>query len=154
YVLDVPESWEKLLARLSGNMRKSVRKSYEFLERDGRKFVFRSRNRPEEVCSALKCFFSLHTARAAAKEMTKHPDRFSTGPNRALVFAFAQQMAERGQLHLLQLEIEGAVVATRMAFQLGDDLYLYYSGYDTRWRKYSVMTTLMAETFKWAMKRG
>jgi CelD/BcsL family acetyltransferase involved in cellulose biosynthesis len=154
YVLDLPESWERLLLGLSGNMRKNVRKSYEFLNRDAHKIVFRSRNRPEDICAALERFISLHAARAAAKDMKRHPDRFSVASHRAILFDFAQQMAECDRLHMLQLEIDGAVVATRVAFRLGDDLYLYYSGFDPAWRKYSVMTTLMAETLRWAMEHG
>jgi len=153
YLLDLPDSWEKLLSNLSSNMRKSIRKSYEFLERDGYKFVFRSVGRPQQLSSALERFFVLHTARSISPEMKTHLDRLTAYPrHRAMVSDFAREMADRGQLHMLQLEIEGSIVATRIAFQLGDDLYLYYSGYDPNWRKYSVMTTLTAETIKWAMK--
>jgi CelD/BcsL family acetyltransferase involved in cellulose biosynthesis len=155
YLLDLPESWEKLLAGLSSNMRKSIRKSYEFLERDGHKFLFRSQNQPEQLSAALECFFSLYAARSRAQGMKTHLDRLTGHPrHRAIIADFAKEMAQRGQLHMLQLEIEGTVVATRIGFQLGDDLYLYFSGYDPKWRKYSVMTTLMAETIKWAIKNG
>ncbi len=154
YVLDVPASWEKFLVGLSSNMRKTVRKSYEFLERDGHKFRFRSQNRPEDMRAALDCFFALHTARAAAHDMKTHPDRFGIEQHRAMLIDFARQMSDREKLQMLQLEIDGQVAATRVAFRLGNELYLYYSGYDLAWRKYSVMTTLMAETIKWAMKQG
>jgi CelD/BcsL family acetyltransferase involved in cellulose biosynthesis len=155
YLLELPESWEQLLAGLSSNMRKSIRKSYVFLERDGHKFVFRSQRLPEQLDAALESFFCLHAARSEAQDMKTHLDRLTGHPrHRAIVADFAREMAERGQLHMLQLEIEGAVVATRIAFQLGDDLYLYFSGYDPNWRKYSVMTTLTAETIKWAVKNG
>ena len=49
---------------------------------------------------------------------------------------------------------DGKIVAARMAFLLGEELYLYYSGYDLAWRKHSIMTTLMCECFKWAIERG
>jgi CelD/BcsL family acetyltransferase involved in cellulose biosynthesis len=154
YLINLPESWPKLLAELSSNMRKSLRKAYEFLERDGFKFTFRLREQPEEVKAALECFFSLHAARAGATDMKRHPDRFNTASHRNLIGGVAKCMAERRQLAVLQLEINGSVVATRLAFLLGDELYLYYSGFDPKWRRHSVMTTLMAETIKWAMERG
>lgn len=155
YLLELPESWEKLLAGLSSNMRKSLRKSYEFLERDGHKFVFRSLTKPGCLDAGLRCFLSLHAARSTADEMKMHPDRFN-GHFRhlALVTDFAREMAESNRLHMLQLEIAGEVVATRIAFQLGDDLYLYYSGFDPKWKQYSVMTTLVSEAIKWALSRG
>jgi hypothetical protein len=46
------------------------------------------------------------------------------------------------------------VVASRIGFELGTTLYLYYSGWDTRFAQYSVMTTLLAETIQHAIGRG
>jgi CelD/BcsL family acetyltransferase involved in cellulose biosynthesis len=155
YLLELPNTWEQLLGGLSSNMRKSIRKSYEFLQRDGYQFLFRSQSRPEQLNEALECFFSLHAARSEANDMTTHLDRLTGYPrHQAIVAEFAREMVERGQLHMLQLEIDGAVVATRIAFQLGDNLYLSYSGFDPNWRKYSVMTTLTAETIKWALENN
>jgi CelD/BcsL family acetyltransferase involved in cellulose biosynthesis len=54
---------------------------------------------------------------------------------------------------VFQLLIEGKVVATRIGFRSGRSLYLYYSGYDPELSRYSVMTTLLAETLKWAIER-
>jgi len=66
----------------------------------------------------------------------------------------AQLTAERDQLRIFELEVDGKIVAARMAFLLGEELYLYYSGYDLAWRKHSIMTTLMCECFKWAIECG
>jgi len=49
--------------------------------------------------------------------------------------------------------ISGNVVASRIGFQNGDQIYLYYSGYDPSWSKYSVMTTLVVETIKWSIEQ-
>ena len=43
---------------------------------------------------------------------------------------------EGGHLRLFELEIGGNIIASRLAFVLGPDLYLYFSGYDPSWRKY------------------
>ena len=155
YVLDLPESWDKLIASVSSNTRKTIRKSYEFLERDGYKFIFRLRQQPEDLPAALERFFTLHAARSLAKDMKEHPDRL-TGHKKhtTMVADFARKMAIRGRLLLPELEINEEVVATRIAFCLGNDLYLYYSGFNPNWRKYGVMTTLMVETMKWAIDNG
>jgi CelD/BcsL family acetyltransferase involved in cellulose biosynthesis len=42
----------------------------------------------------------------------------------------------------------------RLGFQMGKTLYLYYSGWDAAYGRYSVMTTLLAETIKDAIARG
>jgi CelD/BcsL family acetyltransferase involved in cellulose biosynthesis len=50
--------------------------------------------------------------------------------------------------------VGGEVVATRIGFAMGDTLYLYFSGSDPAWRKYSVMTTAVAEAFQRAIAEG
>jgi CelD/BcsL family acetyltransferase involved in cellulose biosynthesis len=152
YLVNLPPTWHELAKRLSSNMRKSIRKSYEFLKRDGHLFSFHVRDRLEDVPAALGYFFALHAARSKAKSMIVHPDRFTGYPQHSsLVAEFSAEMANRGLLCIYQLEINAAVVATRIAFRNGDDVYLYYSGFDTAWRKYGVMTTLMVETMKWCI---
>lgn len=74
--------------------------------------------------------------------------------HRTFITDVAHRMAEQNQLRIFELEVAGTVVASRMAFLLGDELYLYYSGYDLEWRKHSIMTTLMCECFKWAIENG
>ena len=155
YVLDLPESWDKLIASVSSNTRKSIRKSYEYLERDGYKFFFQPRHRPEDLPAALNQFFTLHAARSLAKDMKEHRDQFTSQRQHIIMLEdFARKMAERGQLLMLELEINEKVVATRIAFQLDKDLYLYFSGFNPDWRKYGVMTTLTSETIKWAIENG
>jgi CelD/BcsL family acetyltransferase involved in cellulose biosynthesis len=52
---------------------------------------------------------------------------------------------------LFELEIAGEIVASRLEFLQGRELYLYSSGYDPAWRRYGVMTTLMAEIMRWTI---
>ena len=81
----------------------------------------------------------------------KHADRFADDVNRNFIREFASAMALRGRLRIFELEIAGKVVASRLAFLEGRELYLYYSGYDPAWLKYSVMTTLMLEIMRWGI---
>ena len=73
---------------------------------------------------------------------------------RLLLRTICTALAERGELRIFELEIGGAVVASRIAFLLGSDLYMYFAGYDPAWKTYSVMTVLMTEMFKWAFAHG
>jgi CelD/BcsL family acetyltransferase involved in cellulose biosynthesis len=154
YVLALPDNWDKLRSGISANLRKNVRKTYEFLERDGYSFVFRVLKRPEDVQAALQRFFTLHGARAGVTNMINHPNGFARSRNRAFLTDYVRRMAEGGHLRLFELEIGGNVIASRLAFLLGPDLYLYFSGYDPSWRKYGVMTLLVTETIKWAIEHG
>ena len=63
-------------------------------------------------------------------------------------------MARAGDLRLFQIRVGGRIVAVRIGFALGDQLYLYFSGYDPDYGPYSIMTTLMAETLQWAHGNG
>jgi len=57
-------------------------------------------------------------------------------------------------MRVFQLAIAGDVVALRIGFVIGGSLYLYYSGFDPRWSKYSVMTTTVVEAVKYAIGQG
>jgi hypothetical protein len=45
-------------------------------------------------------------------------------------------------MRLVGTRVGGDIVATRPAFRVGDELYPYFSGYDTRRARFSVMTDL------------
>ncbi len=153
YYLRLPGSWEELRSGLSRNMKEALRKCYNSLKREGHAFTFRAVGEPAEVDGALDSFFELHQARAHLAGTVPHPDSFKTAKARRFLRDYARHMAARDKLRIFQLDIGGQVVATRIGFLLGDELYLYYSGYSPQWSKFSVMTTLTAEAIKWAVER-
>jgi FixJ family two-component response regulator len=154
YLVPLPDSWEKFRSSLSPNMKEAIRKCYRHLARDGHAFTFRAIAKPEDVPRSLERLLALHSERARLKYAIRHRDLFAKPARRAFIADVARLMAERNQLRIFELEVGGKVVASRVAFLLGDELYLYYSGYDLEWRKHSIMTTLMCECFKWAIERG
>jgi CelD/BcsL family acetyltransferase involved in cellulose biosynthesis len=152
YFLRVPDSWEAFKTGLSRNVKESLRKCYNSLKRDGHSFTVKVIERPDEVAPALDRFFTLHASRAQASDTIRHNDVFKTTRARQFFCDYSQQMAERGLLRIFQLEIAGQIVASRVGMIFGEELYLYYSGYDVNWAKYSVMTTAVAEAIKWAIE--
>lgn len=152
YRVPLPDTWQKLRSSLSTNMKEAIRKCYKHLARDGHSFNFRAVTRPEEISASLDQFLALHAQRAQLTATTIHRDYFAQAQHRAFISDTARHLAAHDQLRIFELEIDGKVVASRMAFLLGNELYLYYSGYDLAWRKYSIMTTLMCECFKWAIE--
>jgi CelD/BcsL family acetyltransferase involved in cellulose biosynthesis len=84
----------------------------------------------------------------------KHANAFEWPESRAFLRDYARQSAERGELRIFQLWIAGEVVATRIGFCTGTDLYFYYSGHLPAFGRYSVMTTTVAEALKWAIASG
>jgi FixJ family two-component response regulator len=154
YLVRLPNSWEEFRAGLSPNMKEAIRKCYRHLTRVGHTFSFRVVANSAEISNSLHQLFNLHAERAHFKYAPRHRDLFAEPSHRAFITEVAHRMAEKNQLLIFELEVAGKVVASRMAFLLNDELYLYYSGYDLEWRKHSIMTTLMCECFKWAIDKG
>jgi CelD/BcsL family acetyltransferase involved in cellulose biosynthesis len=154
FVVELPNSWNDLRLHVSANMRKNLRKPYEFLERDGFAIALRVTERAEGVAAAAARFFKLHAARTEAVGMIYHPNKFAQPHVRAFFADYLHNAAHRGELRIFELEIGGVTVASRVAFLIASDLYLYFAGYDPAWKSYSVMTVLMTQVFKWALGHG
>jgi len=153
YVLPLPTSWEEFRASRSRNIKESLRKCYNSLKRDGHDFHFRVVSDPLELPAALTRFMALHALRAEASELVPHANVFAEHRARDLLYDIAAAPTEALSLRVFQLSIAGQVVAARVGFVLEDELYLYFSGYEPAWGKYSVMTTTVAETLKWAIEQ-
>ena len=151
YVLDLPSSWEELRAGLKRNIRESLRHCYNSLKRDGLEFSLNVVTRPEALQAALERFFALHAARANFAGAAPHDNHFATKVSRDFLRDVCADLAGRRIARVFELVIGGEVVASRIGFVVDDSLYLYYSGFDPRWEKYSVMTTTMAEAIKYAI---
>jgi len=154
YVLCLPRSWEEFRSSRSRNIKESLRKCYNSLKRDGHDFRFRVVSGPAQLPAALARFIALHQLRADASELVPHANVFAEHRARDLMYDIAALPSEALSMRIFQLEIAGQVVAVRMGFVLDDELYLYFSGFEPAWGKYSVMTTTVAETFKWAIENG
>ena len=154
FVLDLPSSWEEFRSGLKRNVRESLRHCYNSLARDGHSFALEVIDSPRDLRPALSRFFELHRMRSASPRGAVHADRFASPVSRDFLSAVCERLAAQGVLKLFALRIGSEVAAMRIGFEVGDALYLYYSGFDPRWWSYSVMTTTMAEAIKYAINRG
>jgi CelD/BcsL family acetyltransferase involved in cellulose biosynthesis len=154
YYLPLPGTWEVFRSRLSRNMKEALRKCYNSPKRAGHDYVLRVVSQPEEAGVALGTFFELHEERSLAANLPFHANVFARQAARNFLLEYGRRMAERGSLRIFQLQIGKEVVATRVGFVLGGDLYLYYSGYRAAWAQHSVMTTVVAEAIRWAIGQG
>ena len=154
FYLPLHGSWDEFKSGLSRNMKEALRKCYNSLKRAGHEFEFRVLSSPAQTPYGLATFFELHTERSQATTLPPHANVFVRPAAREFLNDYALRMAERDQLRIFQLVIGGEVVATRIGFVLGTDLYLYYSGYRVAWAPHSVMTTVVAESIKWAIQHG
>ena len=76
----------------------------------------------------------LHTERSLAPDLSFHPNVLETG-DPGLSLDYCERMALLDRLRIFQLVNRGEVIATRVGFVLDGDLYLYYSGFRTAWRR-------------------
>ncbi len=153
YQLTMPSTWAAFRSTLSRNIKESLRKCYNSLKRAKLSAELRVVQAPSECAQAMATFLRLHCERANAVNTVAHPNVFRDPRDRAFINEYALEMAKRDQLRIFQLSISGEIVATRLAFLYGDELYLYYSGYNPKWARFSVMTTLLAEALKWSIER-
>jgi len=154
YVLDLPSAWPQFRATLPRNLRESLRHCYNSLRRDGHNFELVVARDPVEVRWALYRLLQLHTLRAHMNRGPVHKDHFAAHAPRAFLYAVCDRLAARDAVRVFQLRIGDAVVASRLGFVIGDSLYLYYSGFDPAWARYSVMTTTLAEALRYAIASG
>lgn len=151
YWLSLTGDWDSFRTSLGRNIKESLRKCYNSLKRDGHAFEFHVLSKAEDMPAALTEFFRLHAARATLSDTIMHRDVFIHPRSKCFLAACLNEAVTLGEAYVFQMLIGGAVVATRIGFKHDNQLYLYFSGYDPAWRQYSVMTTLLAETLKWAI---
>lgn len=152
FLLELPSSWGEFTTRLPRNIKESLRKCYNSLKRAGLGFEFRVLDTNGDALLGLDRFFELHALRARRAGTVNHNDVFGAPESRAFLRDYFRESAVGGAL-VFQLLIGGKVVASRIGFRSRRSLYLYYSGYDPAFARYSVMTTLLAETLKFAIDR-
>jgi len=154
FTLELPATWEALKAGVSRNLKESLRHCYNSLKRDGHAFELQVVREPAEIRTALQAFFALHGARAELEGTIAHGNVFASASVREFMLDVCERLARRDMVRIFQLRVAGEVVATRVAFALGDTLYLYFSGYQPAWARYGVMTTTVAEAMRHAIASG
>jgi CelD/BcsL family acetyltransferase involved in cellulose biosynthesis len=151
HVIDLPATWELLHSRLKRNIRSSLRHCYNSLKREGLTFEFVVSAEREAVGEALERFFHLHARRAELTRTVPHANVFADERSRRFLREVCSALAERSIVRIFELRIGTEIVASRVGFIVGGTLYLYYSGFEPAWARYSVMTTTVAEAIKYAI---
>ena len=139
---------------LPRNIRESLRKCRNSLVRDGHTPTFSVLTTEAQIMAALPRFFELHRSRADATGTIHHRDVFGRDCDQQFVADIFRQLAGQSRARLFTMELGGEIVAMRLGIVCNDCLYLYYSGYDVAWGKYSVMTSVTSEAIQYAIANG
>jgi CelD/BcsL family acetyltransferase involved in cellulose biosynthesis len=152
--LALPRSWEALYRSLTRSMRSNIRYYPKLMEREGHPYSFEIARSPGEVAAALPTLWALHTARASALTRNRHDDYLKQPSRRAFMLDAIPRLAARGEAAIGLLRVHGDIVAAQLWLEQDRAIFVYYSGYQPRWARYSVAMITTLEILKDAISRG
>jgi len=147
--LELPGTWDELLATVSRNQRSKVRRYMRHLEREG-KPVFRT-TVAGDLDSDLERFLDLEASGWKGKAGTAIRQ-----DSRAvkLYTEFAHAAAARGWLRIHLLELDGVTIAAGYGCVMRDAAFLLKSGFDERYSRLAPGAVLRAEAIRGAIEEG
>ena len=143
--LDLPQTWEAFLERLSGKDRHELRRKIGRLEREAA-FEIRRVGESPPPRSDMEIFFDLH------RKSRKDKAQFMTPEMEAYFRDIAARFQERGWLSLSFLNVGGKAVATFFSFDFSGTEYVYNSGYDPDFARLSPGIVLAAYCIRQAVE--
>jgi CelD/BcsL family acetyltransferase involved in cellulose biosynthesis len=146
--LDLPESWDAYLSGLSAHARHAIRRKERRLRREHDVTVIEyGAERLEEGLQHLQRLHALRWSGAGGGS-------FREPVMQRLHHGMAATLAERGELWLVTLDLDGTPAAAWYGFAHGDTVYHYQSGRDPRWERERVGTVLVGLMIRRAIERG
>ena len=154
YFAEPPSTWAAYRKVLTKSMRDNLGYYPRLLTRDGHDWSVRLLRAPEEMPEAASRLADLHGSRARNTRGKRHNDHIHGPAQRAFLIDLLERLAARGEAFVAELVVAGIVVASQAFIENGDELMVYYSGYDEAWYRYSPVFVIDAIVFKDAMERG
>ncbi|WP_337060010.1 GNAT family N-acetyltransferase [Kineococcus sp. G2] len=154
-VLPLQESWEATRGEFKRNLKESLRRGRNRLTRSGRSWQLRTLEGAEIDEAAVHRFFGLHAARAGfAGSTSTHPDAYADDSARGFLTALLPRLADAKEASLVELVVDGEVVAVQLALHAPGCTYVHSSGLDPAYWEFSAVTLLQAEVVRSAAERG
>ncbi len=144
--LDLPSGWEIFLEGLNSKNRHELRRKMRRLEKETN-FKFSRADDPLGLSGKMEIFFDLH------RKSRKDKEEFMTPEMKTYFAEIAARFQERGWLSLTFLQIEGKEVATFLSFEFSGTEYVYNSGYDPEFSRFSPGIVLAALCIRQAIER-
>jgi CelD/BcsL family acetyltransferase involved in cellulose biosynthesis len=148
-IIRLPATWDAYLESLSKKDRHELRRKLRRLDAEAQgQWSWWTVRDEAELPRALSDFFDLHAKSGAGKA------GFWDQSRRAFFEANARAMLSAGWLHLSFLELNGSRAAAIYAYDYGDAMGLYNSGYDPAHSYFSVGVLLVALSVQEAIAAG
>jgi CelD/BcsL family acetyltransferase involved in cellulose biosynthesis len=148
--LDLPGSWEELLASVSGGLRSQVQRRRRKLERQG-DLSFRTVTGGVELEQALESFL---TVEASGWKTRSRTAVISQPATERLYREFAPIAAEQGWLRLYLLELDGRLIAADYGCAYAGQGMLLKTGFDEDYARFSPGLVLRAEVLRASIEEG
>jgi CelD/BcsL family acetyltransferase involved in cellulose biosynthesis len=145
--LDLSQTWEAFLGGLGSKDRHELRRKIRRLEREVAFEILR----PEDgssLSAGMEIFFALH------RKSRKDKAEFMTPEMEAYFREISARFQERGWLSLSFLRLAGKEVAAFFSFDFAGTEYVYNSGYDPEFARFSPGIVLAAHCIRQAIERG
>src|SRR4051812_7712608 len=144
--LELPATYDELLAGKSGNFRSQLGRRRRALEREG-ELVFRTARGDDD----LDAVFRVEAAGWKSEEGTAI---LSDSRTQRLYRSFARIAAERGWLRLHLLELDGRAIAADYSVVFAGGEFLLKTGFDEEWGRLSPGLVLRGEVLRQAIEDG
>jgi CelD/BcsL family acetyltransferase involved in cellulose biosynthesis len=146
-------NWDETRAGLKRNVRTTLRRGYDRLERDGIVWDF-AIAAASEIRSGIDSIARFDRARAAAEVGPRRVHHLEDAGVRSFLAEVGEQLAPTGHFALCTLRVDDDPIAARLVYRSGASAYFAFSAFDPAWADYSPGAVLMAECLRWATTRG
>jgi len=153
-VLALPSDVATLHRSLKRNLRESIHRARNRLDRAGRPWAVTAHAEEDDIRKASIVLADLHAARADLAGRRHHSDHLGASVHRDFLAEALGAMAVRGQAEILTLDVEGVPVAAQLVLRAPNATYLGQSGVDPAWWNFSPVTLLQWSAAERAVERG
>ena len=129
--LDLPATWDEYLMKLNGKQRHEIRRKLR-RSQDAGKITYRVIDNVDDLKKEMDIFIKLFKSNREDKVI------FMTEKMASFFRTLAKTMAAENMLKLYFLDVNATPVATAICFNHNSRVYLYNSGFDTRFSSLSV----------------
>lgn len=154
-VLPLKPTWDELRTTFKRNIKESVRRSQNRLANSGRRFSLNRQTGESVTVEMVGHFLDLHRMRSHNdRASVHHPDAFADARHRDLLLSVVPKLAVEGRASIIELEIEGVVLASQLVLMSPSSSYIHSSGFHPDIWAFGPVTYLHAEVIKAAIDRG
>lgn len=146
----LPSTFEEYFQKLGKNMRKNLRRWEKRLRKE-HKVEFKMYNEIGTAEETMKTFFELHRKRWQSKS---YSGLFVDQTFRNFHLEVAKRFAERGWLHLCFLTVDDEPISAVYAFEYGQKVGGYLTGFDLEYSEYRVGHLTFMHLIENCIERG